>query len=124
MKQFSLEEYLKNPERKIVTRDGRSVRIVCTNKCDDNYPIVALICEMDNYESMYAYTENGVFSKRMSSEYDLFFTPIKRECWINLYKSDDKIIELGRPWNTKEEALRNTSLTYEYITTVKIDWEE
>lgn len=124
MEQFSLEKYMQNPNRKIVTRDGRSARIVCTNKRDDNYPIVALICMTNNYESMFAYTENGAFSKCNSSEYDLFFAPIKRECWVNLYKSDDKIIEFGRPWNTKEEALSNTSLTYEYINTVKIEWEE
>ena len=32
MKQFNLAEYLKNPERKIVTRDGRSVkRILCVD---------------------------------------------------------------------------------------------
>lgn len=31
MRQFDLDEYLKNPNRKVVTRDGRSVRIVCTD---------------------------------------------------------------------------------------------
>ena len=31
MKPFSLEEYLKNPNRKILTRDGRNVKIICTN---------------------------------------------------------------------------------------------
>ena len=32
MKQFSLEEYLEHPDRKVVTRDGRSVRIICTDR--------------------------------------------------------------------------------------------
>ena len=31
MKQFSLEEYLANPSKKVVTRDGRNVRIICTD---------------------------------------------------------------------------------------------
>ena len=31
MKQFNLEEYLKDPSREIITRDGRPVRIICTN---------------------------------------------------------------------------------------------
>lgn len=35
MKQFSLDEYLKNPTRPIVTRDGRSVRIICTDRKSD-----------------------------------------------------------------------------------------
>ena len=43
MEEFSLEKYLKNPNRKIVTRDGRSVRIVCTNRLDENYHVIALV---------------------------------------------------------------------------------
>ena len=40
MKQFDLQEYLKNPSRKVVTRDGRDVRIICTNY-DSFSPIIA-----------------------------------------------------------------------------------
>lgn len=32
MKQFSLEEYLKNPNRKVITRDGRNVTIFTNQK--------------------------------------------------------------------------------------------
>lgn len=32
MKEFSLEEHLKNPEKKIVTRNGRKARIICTDR--------------------------------------------------------------------------------------------
>ena len=32
MKQFSIEEYLKNPDRKVVTRNGLPVRIICTDR--------------------------------------------------------------------------------------------
>lgn len=42
MKQFNLEEYLKNPSRKVVTRDGRNARIICTD-AKGKYPIVALM---------------------------------------------------------------------------------
>ena len=31
MKHFSLKEYLKNPARKVVTREGNSVEIIYTN---------------------------------------------------------------------------------------------
>lgn len=35
MKPFNLEEYLANPSKKVVTRKGLDVRIVCTDvKCD------------------------------------------------------------------------------------------
>ena len=43
MKPFNLEEYLANPNRKIVTRDGRNVRIICTDRKDSDFPIVALV---------------------------------------------------------------------------------
>lgn len=34
MKQFNLTEYLKNPDRQIITRDGDSVRIICKKLSD------------------------------------------------------------------------------------------
>ena len=42
MKQFNLDEYLENPSRKVITRDGKNARIICTD-AKNNYPIVALI---------------------------------------------------------------------------------
>lgn len=54
MEQFNLEIYLKNPDQKIVTRDGRSVRIICTNRKSENCPIVALIQDTpDDFEDAY-----------------------------------------------------------------------
>ena len=32
MKQFSLKEYLKNPNQRVVTVDGEEVRIICTDR--------------------------------------------------------------------------------------------
>ena len=43
MEKFNLEKYLANPSRKVVTRNGRNVRIVCTDRNINNFPIVALI---------------------------------------------------------------------------------
>ena len=43
MKPFNLKEYLKNPSRKVVTRDGRKVtKVLCTN-AKGRFPIVALV---------------------------------------------------------------------------------
>lgn len=44
MKQFSLSEYLKDTTRPIITRDGRSARIICTDRVG-KWPIVALISD-------------------------------------------------------------------------------
>ena len=46
MKQFNLEEYKKNPNRKVITRDGKSVRIVCTDMIGTSYPIL-VVCRVN-----------------------------------------------------------------------------
>ena len=42
---FNLDEYLKNPSKKVVTRSGRKVRIICKNRISSLGPIVALVNE-------------------------------------------------------------------------------
>lgn len=48
-------------EGKIVTRDGKEVRIVCFNVRHDHYPIIGLIDEGD-YESAESFSKNGSYS--------------------------------------------------------------
>lgn len=43
MKPFNLEEYLANPSKKLVTKGGKEVRILCTDRKHKDYPIVALV---------------------------------------------------------------------------------
>ena len=78
MKQFSLEEYLKNPSKKVVTRDGRSARIRCTDRIDPYFPIVALI-STESGEDIVEYTSNGLHWLGAKTDYDLFFAPEKHE---------------------------------------------
>ena len=57
MKQgFSLEEYLADTSRKVVTRDGKPVRIICTD-ADRKNPIVALVNE--GTDKIFCYQPNG-----------------------------------------------------------------
>ena len=125
MKQFNLEEYLKNPNRKIVTRDGVAVRIICTD-FDREYPIVGAI-KGHTYPSLF--TEKGCYnSDGTSSPCDLFFAPEKKEKkekhegWMNLYKGGKKYYPGKIIFPTEEEALKGKCL--DYITTVKIEWED
>lgn len=74
MEQFSLEKYLENPSRKIVTRDGRSVRIICTD-ANEETPIAALVTVNDMGRDKLAtalYTKDGRYGGG-NSHYDLFF---------------------------------------------------
>ena len=46
MKHFSLKEYLKNPARKVVTREGNPVEIIYTDG-EGRRPITALVTKED-----------------------------------------------------------------------------
>lgn len=123
MKQFSIDEYLKNPERKIVTRDGKSVRIICVNKLDNCYPVVGLIREGDDYESIGEFTKDGAFSADKYKDFDLFFEPKKKEGWVNLYDLRGKIV-CGVVYASEKAARGEIDPNKSYITTIPIEWEE
>ena len=120
MKEFNLDEYLKNPSRKVVTRDGRNVKIYCTNFMFPHgcQPIVA---EIEGDGSSVSFSKNGKFyNDYESSKNDLFFAPEKHEGWINLYSDSLH----GRIFNSEEEAKSAVLVDDSYITTIKIEWEE
>lgn len=121
MKQFSLEEFIKNPNRKVATKDGHSVRIICTD-AKGNYPVIALVLNDDNdYEDIEFYTPDGECSDISEGKIDLFFAPVKREGYVNLYRHEDGLIT-GRVYDTEEEA--KDKYNPRYVSTVKVQWEE
>lgn len=122
MKQFSLDEYLKNPKMKVVTRNGKSVRIKCTDRKCVDYPIIALI-DLNEIEDFYAFSRDGECWIGDETKYDLFFAPERKEGWINLYKDDRGYISTGSVHTSKEEAETQVS-GGDYLTTIKIEWEE
>ena len=125
MKQFSLDEYLKNPSKKVVTREGKNVRIVCTDKKGNDYPVVALI-EWEKTEEACDYTKDGCLNDGRTTEYDLFFAPEKHEGWINIFKSSNDIAFLGqsRIFESKEDAEKGGKGCDSYAATIKVEWEE
>lgn len=125
MKLFNLEEYLKNPSKKVVTRTGRKVRIICTDREDSIYPIIALIKD-DKRESeiLVTYTKDGIPAEYNEAYYTLFFAPEKKSAWINLYKMNSIISPGPRVYDTKEEAESAAGDKSYYISTIKIEWEE
>ena len=124
MKQFNLEEYLKNPDRHIVTRDGKDAKIICTN-AKGNFPIIALVETYNGNETVLRLKENGYFYNDTENSSDLFFATEKKEGWINIYKINSIISPGPRAYNTKEEAESAISSNpVNYISTIKIKWEE
>ena len=118
LKPFDLEAA--KAGKPVCTRDGRKARIICFDaKCDK--PIVALIYDY-NKETVLQYLENGRFFVDQIDKYDLMMLPQKKEGWINIYKDFEDTVCCA--YLTKEDALKNRSIEYGYITTIKIEWEE
>ena len=123
MKQFNLQEYLANPNRQVVTRNGQKVRIVCTNRAGScTKPIVALIILPNGDEVIKTFWDNGIETAGSEDKNDLFFAPIKHEGWINLYRMLH-LVSGGGVYNSEQEAKKHTRAE-DYITTIKIEWEE
>ena len=127
MKQFNLDEYLANPSRKVVTGDGRNVRIICTDSKIRNYPIIALVEEPSGFENLFSYTEGGqMVSYEPLKKYDLFFAPERHEGWVNIFVDavgNPSITDL-RIFTSKENAEKEGKNKKWYIKTAKIEWEE
>lgn len=116
MKQFNLEEYLANPSMKVVTREGRNVKIHCTDYTSDSF-IVAKI-EGDDYS--HSFYRNGRYIGDKKSPRDLFFATEKHEGWVNIYPGSTKYG--GEIYDTENDA--KNSASSDVIATVKIEWEE
>lgn len=121
MKPFNLKEYLANPNKKIVTRDGRNVKIYCTNYFH-GYPIIA---QIEGEECSHAFCENGHYNIHGESIGDLFFAPEKHEGWINIFKIYDRnVLGQTRIFESEKTAVEEGKNYDNYFTTIKIEWEE
>ena len=128
MKPFNLEEYLKNPSKKIVTRDGVPVRIICTDRKDLDAPIVALVDygTTEGERVLYYSKEGKVYTDdKLVSSADLFFATKKHEGWVKVSKGtiNDYFIGDSRIFESKEEADKAGKEWSDYMS-VKIEWEE
>ena len=126
MKQFSLEEFKKNQNRKVVTRDGRNVRIICTDAKGD-YPVIGLIRSLDNEDYPWRFRMDGAILENEENENDLFFDVEKKEGYINLYRSKLGIASHQTYFGilSKEQAEREAAeYPDDFIATAKVTWEE
>lgn len=124
MKEFNLDEYLKNPKRKVVTRDGREVtRILCTDAKSKNYPIVALIKSPDEEEEYpLRYTVNGQYFPDYKQQYDLFFVTEKHEGW-GVISGSSLFSSIFSSKKEAEEYIERAG-TKNTATIAKIEWED
>ena len=126
MKQFNLQEYLANPSRQVVTRDGKKVRIVCTDREGLNAkPIVALITLPNGDEVIKTFWDNGIETAGSEDKNDLFFVSIKHEGWININMWPDGERDTnGIIYDTELDVPNMSPVGGKRVATIKIEWEE
>lgn len=120
MKPFNLKEYLKDPSKEVITRDGRAVKIHCTNYCSSNFPIVA---QVEDWNFSEIFTKDGYYDgDKQESPNDLFFASREhREGWVNIYRNKTNGESFcGKVYASEEEAKAQS----DGFTTIKIEWEE
>ena len=125
MKEFSLEEYLKDPSKKIVTRDGKKVRIICTDAKSD-YPVIGLVDNGICGERLISCQKNGRESNDIcESPNDLFFAPEKHEGWIiiNKWPNGERDTN-GIIYDTELDIPNKPQVGTHRVATVKVEWEE
>ena len=121
MEQFNLEKYLKNPSRKVVTRDGRKVRILCID-AKGYYPIIALVENFDGTaEIPGSFSREGLYLISNTRYNDLFFAPEKHEGYVSIYRGvkNDDYFTVGI-FDSEEKAKERGGS----IATVKVEWED
>ena len=100
MEQFDLRKYLDNPNRRVVTRKGDGVRIICTNRIctylDEDYPVVGLVRNrFDGSEMVAGFKSNG--ESKDNKNWDLFFSSGQKAC---PFKKGDRVLvrDSDTPW--------------------------
>lgn len=121
LKPFDLEKA--KAGAKVITRVGEPVRIICWDRVNENYPIVALVeRENDTREDVHSFTVRGTFFDNDSEhDFDLFMAPTVVERWVNVYK--DGQYKTGDFYRSEEEAKKNRCCL-DCVATVKLTWEE
>lgn len=131
LKKFDLEAA--KAGKPVCTRDGRKARIICFDRKllfkGISYPIIALVEDTAKEETIYGYNEKGKVMIEDDATYkdDLMMLPQKKEGWVNVYKSYNvgkKIPCMASIYPTKEEAKKSSVVGFDYVDTVKIEWEE
>ena len=110
-----------------MTRDGRKVKIHCTNYTRAQY----IIAQIEGNDYSCSFHKDGIFINGEESNCDLFFAPEKHEGWVNIYKAAVPRKTLGCSvtryagssiWPTEEEA--KAAADPDPVVTIKIEWEE
>lgn len=128
MKPFNLQEALSGAP--ICTRSGRDARIVCSDAKVKDFPILALVKEIDSsdnkpMEIVVLLTEKGThYNDGRKNSYDLFMKEVERTFYVNIYKDEEEDYYCGGLFPSKEKAEEEREGTNNYITTETITFKD
>lgn len=115
-------------DKKYTTRSGLPVRILCVDRNDPDYPVVALIQTTEYGETYNCFTREGRrFSYAGEDEMDIVEVKEKHVGWINVYKNYQGRsfwAPRGQVYDTEGEAIARQDKSYENtIRCIKIEYE-
>lgn len=121
MERFSLEKYLKNPNREVVYGEGKTpARILCTDLKGRTHPIVVAVTNIKGDEEFtYTCSENGEWNGSPV----LFFKPEKR--YVNFWrfgKDGEWQVERGI-YGTVDEANEAVQEKFDILAKNYLDWD-
>ena len=118
MKEFNLE--LAKQGKKVTTRSGHEVRIICTDFKDKrNTPILALLKEKEEEkEVLHFYTSKGKVFDDKESVLDLFIE--EDDEWVNIYQENGRCKISESPYLTQREAINGRTFLKNCIATINL----
>lgn len=105
----------------VQTRDGCKVRILCYDRLDSESPIVGLITGEGGREYFGSWTVTGAYNRLTGARHDdLVMATVKKEGWINLYRSRFPSTRCN-VYSTEAEAKKESGAG---AIQVHVEWEE
>ena len=109
----------------VQTRDGRKVRILATDRKGAHYPVLGLLTQADDEETVESWTLAGEFYSGDTDEADLVNVPEKRVLYFNIYPPTSPVYRSAGSYTankTRAEADRNAA-TQDRIACIRVEFE-
>lgn len=123
MKKFDIE--LAKAGAPVCTREGRPARIVCWDRKNDEYPVIALLGDFEYDIETYTVYGGKYKEFELEDDDDLMMAPTTHTVYVILYRSATGEIRVSQfVFDTREEAEKWRASITDAITIGEITWEE
>lgn len=108
----------------ITTRDGRAVRILCTDwNHNGGCPVLGLVSIDCGIEILDTWTIEGNRQRSPTKNGDLINSPVKRRGWVNIFFDPYATYACGTVWGSEDEAKQ--AADPRVVATIQLpEWED